>query len=36
MKTLYKFFEDIIAMCDKCNLNAGLVVGDVIDVMYKR
>ena len=36
MKTMYKFFKDVVDMCEKYNLNVGMVVGDVVSTMTIR
>ena len=33
MKAMYKFFKEIVDMCEKYNLNVGKVVGDVVSTM---
>lgn len=33
---MIKFFKDVVAMCEKYNLNVGLVVGDIVNTMVIR
>ena len=31
MRWMFDFFEEVMKMCEKCNLNPGIVVGQIIE-----